>query len=755
MMLLLAAVVSPWLFGSVQPWAQFFCLVCSAVGCLFSVFLSPWRRQPASAWLLIAIVALSLGQLVVFSPDLLGWLSPFSLSIRTAFGLDNAGKYPISLEPALTRNAISNLVGIAICYLVAARITSTKLTFFSLALIAVNGCLISVVGILEKQFETDIFYSSVKNATGQETSFGPFVNRNNAAGFLLLSLSASIALFLFSLRSRAVGSSHPPSKSFLEQTRGAVTGRTLVPLLIMIIVVCGILISQSRGGILALVTATACTLCLALQRKHLVRATVVSSMFAVGAAAFLIMVDAWTPVYDRIGVVFDQSQASRDGRLSIWKSCLDYFGNFALTGSGLGTFGQVFRLYDLDADGTFATHAENVFIQLACEGGFLILGLVLVAAVFQLGSAARLLINRHFEFYVLGIAWFFLMVSQLIAGCFDFGLLIPANMYSLAVLSGLFSGTALWSKRPILRPKSGKVSRSGTNARTLPLSERIGLALSKRRFDLVFFSLFFLAILCATDLGNTSSLESLPVGHHSNGRNSQDGPKLSDRDEDAAQFSRLLRNIQFRSDDAKAHFAISEGYISRFESRAAELLGVEAGSIALHSVSARIEQLLRADKQEDIERIVSSTVIAENLKPAYAHLLLARRACCLDPNVHLRLAHLSFMGPETSRVECLERLIRLQEGKRYDSFENGLARFEAGELEMALELWKPCLNARSRYRERVIAFALSSAKLEDLLKSFFPRSERFLVELAEKHLSEPGQSESREIVLQLAQQLKR
>ncbi len=754
-MLLLAAIVSPWLFGSVQPWAQFFCLACSAVGCLFSVFLSPWRRQPTSAWLLIAIVALSLGQLAVFSPGLLGWLSPFSLTIRAAFGLDADGNYPISLEPALTRNAISNLVGIAICYLVATRVTSFNLAIFSLALIAINGCLISVVGILEKQFETDLFYSSVKNAFGHETSFGPFVNRNNAAGFLLLSLSASIALFLFSLRRRASGSSHARRQSILEQTRHAITGRTFVPLLVTIVIACGILIGQSRGGILALATATVCTLCLALQRKHLVRATVVSFMIAVGAAAFLIMVDAWTPVSDRIGVVFDQSQASRDGRLSIWKSCMGYFGNFALTGSGLGTFGQVFRLYDMDADGTFATHAENVFVQVACEGGILILGLALLAAVFQLGSAVRLLINRHFEFYVMGVAWFFLMVSQLIAGCFDFGLLIPANMYLLAVMSGLFSGIALRSNRSTLPPEAGKVSRAKTKARALPLSGRIGLVLIERRFDLVSVSLFFLAILCAADLGKTSSLESLPVGHLSNEGTMQGGRKLADRDEIEVQFSRLLRNIPFRSDDAKAHFAIAEGYISRFESQTAEMLGAEAGSITLHSVSVRIAQLLKADKQEDVERIVSSKVIAENLQPAYAHLIFARRACCLDPNIHLRLAQLSFMGTETTRVESLERLIRLQEGKRHDSFANGLARYEAGELETALELWKPCLNSRSRYRERVIDFALSSAKLEDLLKNFFPHSKRFLVELAEKHLSEPGQSESREIVLQLAQQQKR
>lgn len=736
--MLLDVGLSPWMFGSVQLWAQLICLAGAILAASLAVFLPAWSKLPTAAWGLMGIVVLVLLQLVRLSPEVMTVLSPVSLELSNFFGVVPSSFSTISLEPAATRSHLSTLIGVVLIYFAASRCVEKWMFPWILVALTLNGVALSLLGIWQQQFSGNKIYGFI--APFAAAPFGPFVCKNNAAGFLLSSLGAALGLVLTTLaaRSQTEGESYLQSSPIRALFRSKLA---LFGIVSGIVIICGILSSMSRGGSVALFAGVLSTSILVLRRKHVGSALVMLVVISIGSISLLVMAGDFVPVSNRVALAFDESRLAIDGRISIWRDCATIFRDFWMTGTGLGTFQGVFRVYDSNPDGIIASHAENFLVQLGCEGGLPILLLSLFVYIFQFRAAVNLLLKKRAYETAIGTTWVFVLTTQFIASCFDFGLYIPAVIYQLTFVVGLCSSVA---------------AKSDSIEERLEIDMRIAkhppqwlnsvLQACGRRFEFLLLGVLFLGFFGAVDLTRAASLETLPVG------SIQENAWFADGQGDSTQQDRLLRNIASRTDDSKAHFAIAEWYIQQFENELSSKLP-SGSKLQLSSFASRMEQQKGAVSPEQL-KLLESDLIRNNLVPASDHLHASRKANLFDPNVHLRLFHLGFLSPEEDASKDLERTIRLLEGKRYDQFVEGLSNYKNGKFAQAFACWRPCLEMKSKYRTQIVLYAMQVETVDQLLVELFPKKKWFLLELANQHLTDPNQQDLRLRVLEMARDTK-
>ena len=152
----------------------------------------------------MAGLLLGIGQLVPLSPGLQKTLAPQATELRSSLidDFQNADGVPSqamprSLFPASTRENLALLfLATTICYLSAVYLRDKQSLFFLLAAVAVCGVAIACFGIVHKLSSNGKLYWTYPLSYGGSI-FGPYVNRNNAAGFLNLCIGGVLGLLVF------------------------------------------------------------------------------------------------------------------------------------------------------------------------------------------------------------------------------------------------------------------------------------------------------------------------------------------------------------------------------------------------------------------------------------------------------------------------------------------------------------------------------------------------------------------------------
>jgi O-antigen ligase len=242
-----------------------------------------------------------------------------------------------------------------------------------LTLIAV----ILFLGILESLYGMIEFFSGHEHILYVEASSlissvtGTFINRNYFAGYLLMVIPLAIGHIFYR------ESFNEDSSVGWYRRLSSLDGKTYFLVFGVIVMILGLLFSASRMGILSLLLSFTIV---ALFFRNLERGERFSKtpLFILGLAVLwgaLIGLDA---VISRF---FAVSEGFKN-RWEIWANTLQIIKDFPLLGSGLGTFTQVFPAYRSFHIEGLVTHAENDFLQLASEAGFVGMGLLTVAFLF-------------------------------------------------------------------------------------------------------------------------------------------------------------------------------------------------------------------------------------------------------------------------------------------------------------------------------------------------------------------------------------
>ena len=275
--LLLAILLSPWAFGSVRPWAQQWIAIAILVGLGFWWFETSLKQRdkqyfPYVFFPVFLGVIIGLLQLWELPSGLSSMALGRQIEIFKEFGSDLKLSPTISVSHAGTKRFLSILsLGVA-ALLLGSRYFKTMFEVrLLLLLMTVNGVLLSIFGIVQK-FTSDVahIYWTIELDGGNP--FGPYVNRNNGAGYLLICLACAIGLLIILIGKKEDRGPRPIVSKEIPFWRQLVfhfqlfisdlTPAKIASLMAVGIIGIGVLASLSRGGVTAMLVASFVTLML-------------------------------------------------------------------------------------------------------------------------------------------------------------------------------------------------------------------------------------------------------------------------------------------------------------------------------------------------------------------------------------------------------------------------------------------------------------------------------------------------------------
>lgn len=387
----------------------------------------PRIATPGTRTLDIALLACLLCPILQLVPLPEGWreaLSPHAATIEQFLRLDSGARrsHALTVNPAATMRAAA-VAALVLALFWSARETLRHRGARSLArAVAWAGLAVSVIAIVVRASRTTLIYGMW--STGYNTEpYGPFVNRNHMGTWLVLALPLVVG-YVFARVDRH------------ERERSATAGLD-APMIWLVAAGSAIfvaaLVSLSRSTVVGIAAGGLFGSAMALGR----RGRTVPWLLA-GASALAVAIVLFVPKTIELADRFQNSKTTVTwARPQIWRETLPIVRDFALTGTGLGSFSTAMLVYQQSDRTLFFNQAHNHYLQLAAEGGALLLVPLLVAAIaFAAGVRARLAADRSPTFWirtgaVAGI------VGVLVQSVWETGLRLPANGLLFALLCAI------------------------------------------------------------------------------------------------------------------------------------------------------------------------------------------------------------------------------------------------------------------------------------------------------------------------------
>ncbi|HEV2388245.1 MAG TPA: O-antigen ligase family protein [Candidatus Acidoferrales bacterium] len=313
-----------------------------------------------------------------------------------------------------TRAEVLRLAADLILLFVAVQAFRTPKEWKALAWVLIGlAFAVSVFGIVQYfTFNGRLYW--VRELRHGGTPFGPFVNRDDFAGFLELILPLGLALLVLDGERRE---------------------RRLLVALFVVFPAAALVLCASRAGIVSFVFQLVFLGILVwLYGRRSQR------WLLVGMAVVMAAVAGWLGVGYTI-YRFEQpgsNELTLAGRLAMARDTWRIFLHHPLTGTGLGTFETVYPRYEASYTGYTLTHAHNDYVELLAEGGVVGggLGLAYLVILFRRGirnlQRAMTPVSRSLYAGAL-VACAGLLGHELV----DFNLHIPSNLVIFLLISSL------------------------------------------------------------------------------------------------------------------------------------------------------------------------------------------------------------------------------------------------------------------------------------------------------------------------------
>lgn len=653
--LLIAVLLSPWMFGSYGPWAQRLIMFSLLIGIAFWWFESAVRRNQSQVMPYIA-VPLIFGLLIGFMQTLAlpGWLADLLVGrqaeLYQKFVPGNESTVRISMDVESTMGQIRLIVICLAAMLLGCRyFRAPRDMVVLLTACTINGTLIAFFGLIQKLTAASgtIFWTVKLHVGG--SPFGPFVNRNNGAGYLLLCLACALGLCALVMSERKTsGPVQMVSKEmpFWRQFNfhllffiAELTATKIAVLISVVLIASGVVGSLSRGGVTSLFIGSMITLGM----YGIARRPKYSGFILLPLIGFVFALTAWLnlsgDLMKRVEHT-DLANFSTEERLKTWTDTWPAVEQMGWFGSGLGSYGSVHRLYRSENETKLFEYAENQFFQGLVEAGWP--GLVLFCLAWWLlyhYSSLCLSKGSSPTTIAVGVTGIFLVTSQLPASIVDFGLYMPANAILLATLTGFIAYHA--------HSLTGRLKRQMWLRFEAPNALVQGVLL-------VVFAIGFLSLLQLHR--HVRQANAMEVRYET----------LLDRNLDLATTDRLIKNVTDTSKNAPSSKAMN--YLGRLWTHRARLQFFES---IQEDTDFKSALALKTDEEKEIieqnmwkltsvprmqenayfldrdispfraRRFLNSDFIRENLPWARSYYDYSRRRRPLQPLAHLEVGKLS------------------------------------------------------------------------------------------------------------------
>ena len=324
--------------------------------------------------------------------------------------------FPLSIYPYATIAELLKIVTyIGIFFFLINQIQTKRQFDLILNTIIILGTLISIFAILER-------YNSLARTAGIGVAdfgiptYGPFMNRNNFAGYINMVIPLALGYFL--------------TEKSLNKKVGYIFCVAMMSL--------ALFLSLSRAGILVYILTLLFILLFSRFKDSLRDKTKILYVWiAVIICAFVFFTDTQI-VWERLTSLFKKETLVVLGHGYSWKDILRIGRDFPLFGTGLGTFGSISSMYKTTPQQSVFTYAHNDYLQLLSETGILGFLFLSLFFIFYFRSVLKIWLTRHDTYVVClvfgGLASLF---GMLVYSFLDFNLHIPANALLFFVILGL------------------------------------------------------------------------------------------------------------------------------------------------------------------------------------------------------------------------------------------------------------------------------------------------------------------------------
>lgn len=406
--------------------------VAFGVTCLaFTAFLGLNRggRLGRALVALLAVVAL---QLVPLPATLVALVSPHAAPLRSALSIE--GRTPgvfqaLTIHSSDTRWAWIVVAG-AVALFAAARVLLHRGGVRRTArMVSAAGFAVSLLAIAQAATAGRDIYWRFRTEFEGPLPFGPFVNRNHFATWAIMALPLCLGYIVARAGAVTGEPEHVNARRRLAHAIDPRMGWLTAAAVTMLI---ALLLSLSRSGALALGVSTVVTVVLCRQRLDPRRRRRVLAI----AAIVVLFGLAWADIpalRERVA----GAQTGMANRLTIWRETLPIVRDFWLTGTGAGTYQRAMFVYQQSTRAVYFNQAHNHYLQVAAEGGLLLVGTLFVAlAAFVRAARERLTCETSGVFWIRAGAACGLGAVAL-QSVWETGLVMPANAALAALLAAL------------------------------------------------------------------------------------------------------------------------------------------------------------------------------------------------------------------------------------------------------------------------------------------------------------------------------
>lgn len=705
-------ILSPWVFGGVDPEWQF--VIAAAVGVLTLLWLARcacYRRltiRPDGVTLALGgLLCLTAFQLVPLPIGIVSILSParandFRLLVPETLekigteqvAANRPSSIPLTVDAELTRHFLADVLIVLLVYVIARNWLASRRSFRRLAIVAAaNGVALALFAFAQMWMAGGkMFWTIPVNAA----FFGPFVCRNHYPFYAYVCLGATVGLLVNQAKSEystVTGSGLTRAYQSVIAWFSSVTQSAGAVLLLVaaIIIAVSIPFSLSRGGLLTLVAAglfAGAVAASVVGRR--VGGTVLAIGVIIACALALGTWVGWGPVEKRLQDTIADGAAA-DNRSELWQSALRITLRYPVFGAGANGFQRVEPATRVPGSVTAGTpytivndSVHNEYLEAFAEGGlvrFALTGILVVSAVGASIRAYRRLHSRSAGSVALGLAFGLFAIA--FHSVFDFGIHIPAIALLAAVVTGFVQAAATDSE---FHPTKRMKSNSSDTLRTEEMNED---SRQPRTASLSLIGPPALAACAVVLIGLVLVVR---------------------------QYWIWDRGERFGAAAEAIGHANPENYEPRIALLAARC-GLEPGNVEAQTALARAHfdaaiASARRTAQQGPALSIPRDDVDQHITPALIACRAARAASPHYPVPHMRFALYRdyFDSPDPART-YFERVTRLVPCDAEAWYAAGVEAFGRGEIGTAFSDWKQSLSLGGR-RQLIPILELASSKVD-------------------------------------------
>lgn len=434
-------------FGAVYPWAFWPLALLAQVAGLAGLFAAAPNdiryaaSRPAAfsrgfVTALLCVVTAALLQLLPLPLNILSAVNPNGVELLRQWDLAfaaNSRAHSLSMVPSASRFALALLGSFIMLLLGTSRVVSLTGPRRLVEMLTAFGVVLALVGIIQKPLYARQIYGFWTPREGG-LPFGPFVNKNHFAGWMLMVLPLSLGYLCGAIargmrhvgpawRQRVLWLSTPDAnKLILTAAAIGIMGLALV-------------LTFSRSGIGALAVSFLMTGWFAVRRLQGRSRKVIVTAYLLLLPLVLV---GWVGTAALVSRFEEHDWASLNGRRGASADALDTFGRHWLTGTGLNTYQFANRFYQKHDMAAYTSAAHNDYLQLAAEGGLLLaIPAAICIALFMSDVRRRLREDQGSSAYWIRAGAVTALVAIGLQETVEFSLQIPGNAALFAVVCGI------------------------------------------------------------------------------------------------------------------------------------------------------------------------------------------------------------------------------------------------------------------------------------------------------------------------------